>query len=179
MADHRNGGPAALLVVHRGVPALNSGDPRSRHAFRRTLALHHLTGGQVRVAALELPPDGDVRAPFVHVQVGGPGVYVRAPFVRIFVPRGPVYHVVPEHVVPQQPMPPADNVLPAPREMPKEGAPDGTLPAPRAVPHQPRRREAAGNPLPRRQRPMATLVFLVVITAVIAAGAGVAFTAVR
>src|SRR5262245_5622457 len=55
-----------------------------------------------------------VRAPFVRVQTGGPGTYVRAPFVSIFVPsREPVY------VMP----PPNGEVLPKPRPLPDSDQP--------------------------------------------------------
>jgi hypothetical protein len=41
-----------------------------------------------------------IRAPFVRVQVGGPGVYVRAPFVNLYVPESPpVYSVAPRTIV--------------------------------------------------------------------------------
>ena len=35
------------------------------------------------------PAQVNVRAPFVRVEVGGPGVYVRAPFVNLFIPAPP------------------------------------------------------------------------------------------
>lgn len=36
-----------------------------------------------------------VRAPFVRVAVGGPGVHVRAPFVNLFIPSRPRYYAAP------------------------------------------------------------------------------------
>lgn len=68
--------------------------------------------------------DVSVRVPFVNVEVGGPGVYVRAPFVRIFVPSNrPVYYVPPHQ--------PAiiGEPLPAPRELREEVAPKDPQPA--------------------------------------------------
>ena len=56
-----------------------------------------------------------VRAPFVRVQVGGPGVYVRAPFVNIFVPSNPPVYVLPPQgpvFIPPPPRP-VDNMPPA------------------------------------------------------------------
>jgi hypothetical protein len=60
-----------------------------------------------------------IRAPFVRVQVGGPGVHVRAPFVNLFVPSTPDVHVTPRvHL-----MPPADPAptfeAPAPEPVPE------------------------------------------------------------
>jgi len=63
-----------------------------------------------------------VRAPFVRVQVGGGGTYVRAPFVNLyFPPSGPVYADPPLYgprvIVGSPPivqMPPADPFVPPP-----------------------------------------------------------------
>jgi len=74
------------------------------------------------VAAAVMIPAGAqadvvVRAPFVRVQTGGPGTYVRAPFVNIFVPSsrpvyvvppGPVFVAPPPKPVDVPPMPPAN-----------------------------------------------------------------------
>jgi GT2 family glycosyltransferase len=62
MPESSNGGPADLLVVHHCVPALASADPRTRQVFRRVDLLHRLTGGRVRVVALEEDPGADVDA---------------------------------------------------------------------------------------------------------------------
>lgn len=75
-----------------------------------------------------------VRVPFVQVETGGPGVYVRAPFVRVWVPntRPPVYYVPGPgvQVVPQAPPPPVfvpANPAPLPAPSP---APANVPPAP-------------------------------------------------
>lgn len=74
-----------------------------------------------------------VRVPFVQVEVGDPGVYVRAPFVRVWVPTGqPVYRVVPA----QPAMPPAGQPLHQPRVVPVEppaAAPDENAAAPKPI----------------------------------------------
>src|SRR5476649_1235636 len=72
-----------------------------------------------------------VRAPFVRVTVGD-GVYVRVPFVNLYIPGdGPVYYppvydprviYMPPPVV-VQPMPPAQNGFPAPVPQPLPKAP--------------------------------------------------------
>lgn len=75
----------------------------------------------------------------------------------------------------RRPRPPA----PKPPASPAQTAPAPRTPAPTAAPYRPHQREEAGNPLPRRKKTMATLMFLVVISAVVAAGAGIAFVAVH
>jgi GT2 family glycosyltransferase len=56
MAAHSNGGPAELLVLHRGTPAPSSADPRARQAFRRSSLIARLTGLRVEVLGLEPLP---------------------------------------------------------------------------------------------------------------------------
>jgi len=76
------------------------------------LALVNLTDSSIARA------DVSVRVPFVQVDVGGPGVYVRAPFVRIFVPSArPVYYV------PANQPAIIGEPLPAPKELREEAAP--------------------------------------------------------
>jgi hypothetical protein len=75
-----------------------------------------------------------VRAPFVRVFVG-PGVYVRAPFVNINIPPRP-YVIVP----PSDAYIPAPNayVAPQPRIAPKESAPEDNVPdAPKSLVENP------------------------------------------
>lgn len=62
MSPLADGGTAELVLLHQRVPALSCPDPRSRQVFRRVLLLHRLTGGRVRVLALEAQPDADTGA---------------------------------------------------------------------------------------------------------------------
>ena len=62
-----------------------------------------------------------IRAPFVRVQVGGPGVYVRAPFVNLYVPNTRYYY--PPAGVIIQPPPPAVFVPPPPTMLPADAEP--------------------------------------------------------
>lgn len=92
-----------------------------------------------------------VRAPFVRVETGGPGTYVRAPFVNLFVPAGPgpVYFGPPpafpppafyppqgpQGFFPPAPMPVDPKAPPAVAQAPFPVAPDaGQLPQPRTIP---------------------------------------------
>jgi hypothetical protein len=80
-----------------------------------------------------------VRAPFVRVWVGGPGVGVRAPFVNLWVPGGPPPFVVvppvvaPPVVAPNGPPPviaPQDQPPPVKGPAPRTLDPDETPPPP-------------------------------------------------
>lgn len=62
MSEPSNGGPADLLVVHHSVPSPSSADPRTRQVFRRLRLLDGLTGGRVRVVAVEHDPGADTAA---------------------------------------------------------------------------------------------------------------------
>ena len=89
-----------------------------------------------------------IRAPFVRVETGGPGTYVRAPFVGVFVPAGPgpVYFGPPLPLYPQSvqpgffppppgaPVPANPNAPPPVARAPLPVAPENTLPQPRTVP---------------------------------------------
>ncbi len=79
------------------------------------------------VAGLATPASAQVsvRVPFVNVDVG-PGVYVRAPFVRLYVP--PRYAVGPIYPAP---------VLPAVRPLPAPAVLPGPHPLPRGLPSEP------------------------------------------
>jgi hypothetical protein len=66
-----------------------------------------------------------VRVPFVRVETGGPGTYVRAPFVNLFIPSGPPVYYGPPPGVYLGPPPPF-----------VAASPPGTLPQPRVAPQQ-------------------------------------------
>ena len=70
-----------------------------------------------------------VRAPFVEVQTG-PGVYVRAPFFRMWIPGGPPAYVVRPGVQVVVPPPAVIQTPPPPTVVPQQPA----LPAPQVVP---------------------------------------------
>src|SRR5690242_12568625 len=90
--------------------------------FRTTFFVFALAGCLTQVSAVWA--DVSVRVPFVQVEVGGPGVYVRAPFVRLFVPANRPMRYVPANqpVIIGEP-------LPAPKELQKEAAPAAPEPA--------------------------------------------------
>jgi hypothetical protein len=86
------------------------------------------------------PAQVSVRAPFVHVEVGGGGVYVRAPFVRYYSGPPVVYAPPPVNVIPGPP-PTALPSKPAPPPPPAPGLgpdlPPPTLTNPDSVPPPP------------------------------------------
>ena len=90
--------------------------------------------------ALVAPAWADVviRVPFVRVQVGD-GVYVRAPFVNLFVPSGPRVIMVPQAEQPPPPrqLPQQPEIIPEP--LGYEEADLGALPVPKVA-----RRKAGG-----------------------------------
>jgi hypothetical protein len=73
-----------------------------------------------------------VRAPFVRVQVGG-GVWVRAPFVNLWLPPGPAYYAGPGVYVP----PPAVFTPPVPRVVESPSPPQSDPSQPQPAPQQP------------------------------------------
>jgi hypothetical protein len=80
-----------------------------------------------------------VRAPFVRVQVGG-GVWVRAPFVNLWLPPGPAYYAGPGVYV----APPAVFTPPVPRVVESPSPPQADPSQPQPAPQQP-------QPAPQQQ----------------------------
>jgi hypothetical protein len=102
--------------------------------MRRMIIAAALAVGCWTVAATDAFAQVSVNVPFVRVNVDGPGVYVRAPFVRLFVPSRPAYVYPSGTVTPESPQAAA---LPAPELAPKPQVADpNQVPpaAPKAAP---------------------------------------------
>ncbi len=99
----------------------------------RTFALSLVTLAGLLLGTQTAQAEVFLRLPFIRVEVGGPGVYVHAPFVNVWVPHdAPIYQAVPPPATPPPPvMPPADN-LPPPKPLPPPNnvIPPPALPAP-------------------------------------------------
>src|SRR5262245_21068068 len=82
--------------------------------------------GSVSAASAQV----SIRVPFVRVETGGGGTYVRAPFVRVWAPRTYYYYEEPVYVVP-----PATETLPPPAKVVDNPdlAPPRQLPAGKAM----------------------------------------------
>jgi hypothetical protein len=104
----------------------------------RAISLGLLVLGGVLTAATPSQAQVFVRAPFVRVFVG-PGVSVRAPFVDINIPPRPfIVMPAPSQYIPPQPkVVPNEYVPPQPRVAPKEGAEEATPDAPKSLVENP------------------------------------------
>ena len=104
----------------------------------RTFALSVVTLAGLMLGTETARADLFVRVPFVRVEVGGPGVYVRAPFVDLWVPHElPIYREVPAPGV--QVVPPPPQVMPPASDLPMQPAVPGQnnlVPPPLPVPLQ-------------------------------------------
>ena len=86
-----------------------------------------LAGSALLAGAPVAQAQVSVRAPFVRVQVGGPGVSVRVPFVSLYIPSNPPFYVG---------QPPVAQFGPAPSYIaaPPPTAVPAPAPAPQAIP---------------------------------------------
>jgi hypothetical protein len=108
------------------------------NAMIRVFSLGLLALGGVVAAASPGQAQVFVRAPFVRVFVG-PGVSVRAPFVDINIPGRPFIFVPPpsEYIPPQPKIMPNEYIPPQPKIAPKQGTEENIPEAPKSLVENP------------------------------------------